>query len=154
MFRHLVECWGDEDLVERAFRLSEYDSPDELSLGPITVRFCEVPHFTRTFAIELAAGGARLTYSADCSPNAGLVRFARDTDLLLIEATLPRPERTGVRGHLTPREAGEHARRAGARRVVLTHFSDELDAEWVQAEAGDAFGGPVEMAHEGAVYEV
>ena len=154
MFRHLVECWGDEDLVERAFRLCEYDSPDELSLGPITVRFCEVPHFTRTFAIELAAGGARFTYSADCSPNAGLVRFARETDLLLIEATLPRPERTGVRGHLTPREAGEHARRAGARRVVLTHFSDELDAEWVQAEAGDAFGGPVEMAHEGAVYEV
>jgi ribonuclease BN (tRNA processing enzyme) len=154
MFRHLVECWGDEDLVERAFRLSEYDSPDELSLGPITVRFCEVPHFTRTFAIELAAGGARLTYSADCSPNAGLVSFARETDLLLIEATLPRPERTGVRGHLTPREAGEHARRSRARRVVLTHFSDELDADWAQAEAADAFGGPVEMAHEGAVYEV
>ena len=69
-----------------------------------------------------------MTYSADCSPNDELVRFARDTDMLLIEATLPRPERTGERGHLTPREAGEHGRRAGARRIVLTHFSDELDA--------------------------
>ena len=34
--------------------------------------------------------------------------------MLLIEATLPRPERTGIRGHLTPEEAGDHARRAGA----------------------------------------
>ena len=55
-----------------------------------------------------ARHGSRFTYSADCSPNDELVRFAADTDMLLIEATLPRPERTGVRGHLTPREAGEH----------------------------------------------
>jgi ribonuclease BN (tRNA processing enzyme) len=154
MFRHLVECWGDEALVERAFRLHEYDGPDELSLGPIGVRFCEVPHYTRTFAVELSSAGARFTYSADCSPNDQLVGFARDTDLLLIEGTLPRPERTGKRGHLTPGEAGEHGRRAGARRVVLTHFSDELDPDWARAEAAEAFGGPVELAYEGAVYEV
>jgi ribonuclease BN (tRNA processing enzyme) len=154
MFRHLVECWGDEELVERAFRLSEYDGPDELPLGPFAVRFCEVPHFTRTFAVELATNGARFTFSVDCLSNEQLVRFAHGTDLLLIEATLPRPERTGKRGHLTPGEAGEHGRRAGARRVVLTHFSDELDPEWARAEAIESFGGPVELAHEGAVYQV
>ena len=154
MFRHLAECWGDEDLVGRAFELYEYDGPDELSIGPFEVRFCEVPHYTRTFAAEISANGGRLTYSADCSPNDALVRFARNTDLLLIEATLPRPERTGIRGHLTPAEAGEHGRRAGAHRVVITHFSDELDADWAQDEAGAAFGRPVELAHEGAVYEL
>lgn len=154
MFRRLVACWGDEELVERAFALHEYDGQDELSVGPFQVRFCEVPHYTRTFASEVSADGGRLTYSADCSPNDGLISFARDTDLLLIEATLPRPERTGKRGHLTPAEAGEHGRRAGARRVVITHYSDELDADWAQAEAGAAFGGPVELAREGAVYEV
>ena len=61
--------------------------------------------------------------------------FAAGTDLLLIEATLPRPERDGERGHLTPAEAGEHGARAGAKRLVLTHFSDELDVEWARAEA-------------------
>ena len=30
---------------------------------------------------------------------------------------------------MTPAEAGDHARRAGAHRVVLTHISDELDCE-------------------------
>jgi ribonuclease BN (tRNA processing enzyme) len=154
MFRKLVSCWGDEELVERAFALCEYDGPDELSIGPFAVHFCEVPHYTRTFAAQISADGNRLTYSADCSPNDALVHFAEDTDLLLIEATLPRPERTGMRGHLTPAEAGEHGRRAGARRVVITHFSDELDADWAQAEAGAAFGRPVELAYEGAVYNL
>jgi ribonuclease BN (tRNA processing enzyme) len=154
MFRHLVACWGDEELVERAFELTEYDGPDSLSLGPFGVRFCEVPHYTRTFAVEIADHRGRFTYSADCSPNEQLVQFADGTDLLLIEATLPRPERTGKRGHLTPAEAGEHGARAGARRLVLTHFSDELDPGWARAEAADAYGGPVELAHEGAVYAV
>jgi ribonuclease BN (tRNA processing enzyme) len=73
---------------------------------------------------------------------------------LLIEATLPRPERSGVRGHLTPEEAGEHGRRAGARRLVLSHFSDEIDAEWARREAERSFGGPVDVAREDAVYEL
>jgi len=71
-----------------------------------------------------------------------------------VEATLPRPERTGIRGHLTSAEAGDHARRAQARRVVITHISDELDEGHAREEASRAFGGPVEVAHEGAVYKV
>ena len=53
---------------------------------------------------------------------------------------------------MTPREAGEHAREAGARQVVLTHISDELDELWARNEAVAGFGGPVEVAREGATY--
>ena len=140
--------------IERAFALTEYAPQDTFSLGPIEVAFQPVPHFLPTNAVELREGAARLTFSADCAPNDELAEFARDTSLLLIEATLPRPERSGVRGHLTPAEAGEHGRRAGARRLVLTHFSDELDAEWARGEAERTFGGPVEVAREDAVYEL
>jgi ribonuclease BN (tRNA processing enzyme) len=55
---------------------------------------------------------------------------------------------------MTPGEAGDHARRAGAGRVVLTHISDELDADWARTQGSEAFGAPVEVAREGAVYEV
>ena len=143
-----------EEHVERAFALSEYEPGDTFELGPLHVRFRSVPHFLPTHAVELRHGDRRLTFSADSSPSDDLADFARDTSLLLIEATLPRPEREGPRGHLTPGEAGEHGRRAGARRLVLTHFSDELDAEWARGEAERTFGGPVEVAHEGAVYEL
>lgn len=155
MFRQIVGCWGNEQLIEHAFALQEYEPWDELQVGPFRVRFCEVPHFTRTFAVELSSDGEhRFTYSADCRPNEELVSFARGTDLLLIEATLPRPERTGDRGHLTPAEAGQHGRDAGARRLVITHFSDELDREWARKEAEQAFGAAAELAHEGAVYRI
>jgi ribonuclease BN (tRNA processing enzyme) len=152
MFRQIVGCWGQEDLIEHAFDLHEYDAPDELTAGPFDISFCEVPHYTPTYAVDLRSNGSRMTYSADCSPNEELVEFAHATDMLLIEATLPRPERTGLRGHLTASEAGDHGRRAGARKLVITHFSDELDAEWAAEEAGRAYGGPVELAAEGAVY--
>jgi ribonuclease BN (tRNA processing enzyme) len=155
VFRQISACWGNPELVEKAFSLTEYNGPELLTLGPFSVTLCEVPHYTTTYAARITApDGSTLTYSADCSPNDALVHFAHDTDVLLIEATLPRPERTGIRGHLTPREAGDHARRADAHRVILTHYSDELDPAWALDEGCQGFGGPVELAQEGDVYTV
>jgi ribonuclease BN (tRNA processing enzyme) len=115
------------------------------------VRFQPVPHYIPANAVEFAADGARFTFSADCGPNQALCDFAASTDLLLIEATLPGSD---GEGHLTPREAGEHGARAGAKRVVLTHFSDELDVEWARAEGAAGFGAAVDTAAEGATYEL
>ena len=114
-FRRLCAAGGmSEEHIESAFALEEYD-PAAAGQG-------------RRARGQLPAGPAlpahpgrlrrrrrllRITYSADSSPSDALCDFARDTDLLLIEATLPRPEREGPRGHLTPEEAGEHGRRAG-----------------------------------------
>ena len=58
-------------------------------------------------------GAGDIVYGADSRPTEALTEFALGADLLLVEATLPRPERTGMRGHLTPGEAGQHAREAG-----------------------------------------
>jgi ribonuclease BN (tRNA processing enzyme) len=156
-FRRVVGAWGNDDLIENAFDLREYDPADAITVGPLRFRFAEVPHFVHTCAIEVTSsvnGGARLVYGADSAPATELIDFAKDADLLMIEATLPRPERGGMRGHLTPAEAGEHGARAGARRLVLTHMSDELDVLWARREAEHAFGAPVDVAFEGAVYEL
>jgi ribonuclease BN (tRNA processing enzyme) len=156
MFRRIVGAWGPDNLIDNAFDLREYQPDDQIELGPLRVRFARVPHFTETNAVEVASqnGSGRFTFGADSRPSDELVDFAHGTDLLLIEATLPRPEREGPRGHLTPAEAGDHGRRAEARRLVLTHISDELDEEWAQTEAERTFGGAVEVAREGAVYTV
>ncbi len=155
-FRRVVGAWGNEDLIEKAFHLVEYDPAEALAVGSLEVRFHEVPHFTTTYAVGIAStnGGGRFAFGADSAPNDALVEFADGADLLMIEATLPRPEREGPRGHLTPSEAGEHGSRARVGRLVLTHISDELDELWARAEAEAAFGGPVHVAREGAVYTV
>jgi len=142
------------DHVEGAFALREYEAADALEIGALRVRFHRVPHFVATHAVEIAGATGRMTFGADHGPSAELVEFASGTDLLLLEATLSQPEPAGERGHLTPAEAGDHAARADAGRLVLTHISDELDQGWARDQAAEAFSGPVEVAAEGAVFQV
>ncbi|HEU4656404.1 MAG TPA: MBL fold metallo-hydrolase [Capillimicrobium sp.] len=155
-FRQVTGAWGAEELIEKAFDLCEYDPGQTLEVGPLRLRFHAVPHFVPAWAIAISSvnGGGRFTFGADSAPTEELIEFARGSDLLMLEATLPRPERTGMRGHLTPGEAGDHGSRAGVKQLVITHFPDELDEQWVRVEAERAFGGAVHVAREGDVYTV
>jgi ribonuclease BN (tRNA processing enzyme) len=154
--RRVVGAWGDESLIEQAFELEEYALESVVEVGPLRFGFAVMPHFIDAHAVAVSSidGDGRLVFSADSRPARELVDFARGADLFLVEATLPRPERSGVRGHLTAAEAGEHGRDAGVGRIVLTHISDELDQERAAERASGAFGGPVEVAREGAIYEI
>ncbi len=155
ILRTIASAGGQPYLLDQAFAMSEYDTAATVQVGTLSVRFQPVPHFLPSNAIQVhCAAGGRFTFGADHGPTDALDGFADDSDLMILEATLPRPEREGPRGHLTPVEAGEHAARCGAGRLVLTHISDELDADWALAEAMRSFDGPVEVAREGAVYEV
>jgi ribonuclease BN (tRNA processing enzyme) len=155
-FRRVTGAWGSDELIETAFDLREYDPDATLEVGSLRMRFQPVSHYLEAFAVSIASadGGGRFTFGADTGPDEALVAFADGSDLLMLEATLAEPEAEGPRGHLTPAEAGEHGSRARARRLVLTHMTDELDEARVRSEAERAFGGPVLVAHEGAVYDV
>lgn len=155
-FRNVTGSWGQPELIETAFQIEEYDESTQATVGPLTFSFCEVPHFIQTFAmcVSSTTGEGVLAYGADSGPSEALVGFVAGADLLLIEATLPRPERSGMRGHLTPAEAGEHAREADVGRLALTHISDELDWTWARRQASEAFGKPVEIAMEGSRFVV
>jgi ribonuclease BN (tRNA processing enzyme) len=154
-FTALGGSLGNASLLSRAFSLHEYDPAAELTLGPLRVRFCEVPHYVRTHAVRISApGSGDFTFGADCGPNEALPVFASGSELMLVEATLREAATFGSRGHLTAHEAGEHGREAAARRLVLTHFSDELDPGRVWAEGSAGFGAEVELAAEGAAFEL
>jgi ribonuclease BN (tRNA processing enzyme) len=152
VFRQIAGAWNTPELVEQAFCMFEYDPAAQLDLGPLQIRFHEVPHFIRTHAVEIRGASGRFVFGADCRPNAELVEFARGADLLMLEATLDEPEQGEHRGHLTWREAGEHGAAAGARRLVLTHIAADADLVRARADAEDAFGGAVQIAEDGAVY--
>ena len=144
-----------EDHIEHAFELHEYD-PDDVARRSAAAR--ALPAACRTSCPRAPStsrstnGGGRFTYGADCAPNDELVRFADGTDLLMIEATLPRPEREGPRGHLTP-VGGRRARRKAARAPARAHPHLRRARRRLGArEAEQAFGGPVDVAREGAVF--
>lgn len=156
-FSAYSDAVGMEDQINDGFWVREYDPGKELKLGPLTIRFCKVPHYIPSWACDLhAPTGRRLTFGSDCGPNDPLIRFAADTDLLMLEATdgAGPYQGGGVRGHLTAGEAGAIAHQAGARRLLLTHYSDRLDAEGLREAAGRSYGGRVELAVEQGRYEI
>ncbi len=75
------------------------------------------------------------------------MRLAKDTDLFLCEATYQ--GESGVSPypyHLTASEAGAIARRAGARKLMLTHIPPHLDPARSVIEAEASFDRPVGLA--------
>ncbi|MET7298442.1 ribonuclease Z [Embleya sp. NPDC005575] len=69
--------------------------------------------------------GQKFAFVMDTRMCPGAVELARDVDLLVCESTFADADAALARevGHLTAREAAGIAAEAGARRLVLTHFS-------------------------------
>src|SRR5918911_2831045 len=60
-FRRVVGAWGNEDLIENAFRIEEYGADATPSVGSLAFSFKSVPHFLETFAIcvQSSTNGAK-----------------------------------------------------------------------------------------------
>ena len=99
---------------------------------------------------RVAQAGSIAVFAADTRPSPEVVENARGAYLLVHEAYGPQSaaERAHAMGHSTAAEAGEAARAAGVRRLVLTHLRARrfVDPEALAAEATSAFGGPVDAA--------
>lgn len=115
-------------------------------IGPFRVSTALTNHPVECYAVRLEAGGRSLTYSADTGVSEELVELARDTDLMLCEASWTHSPRHPTGIHLSGREAGEHAARARARRLLVTHMIAWADAEAILDEARTAYGADVERA--------
>jgi ribonuclease BN (tRNA processing enzyme) len=147
-------------LFDDVFGVRDYAPGTPTEIGGLSFTFHPVQHYIVSHAMRIrATSGATLVFSSDVAPCEALVEAARGADVLLCESALldarnddPDPSK---RGHMSAREAGEAARAAGARRLILTHYrsGEEADKHHIQA-ASKAFGGPVELAKEGHTYVI
>ena len=124
-------------------------------IGPFTVTPVAVDHLGMpAFGMRISAGGTTLVYSGDTGPSDVVVDLARGADLFLCEASFREGDDNPPSLHLTGREAGDTAQRAGAKRLVLTHVPPWHDAQKILAEAVPVFDGPTELAEPGATYSI
>jgi ribonuclease BN (tRNA processing enzyme) len=68
--------------------------------------------------------GRSFVYAGDTGLCDGIIRLARDTDLLILECSSPVGQ--DMEGHLNPTQAGRIAQDAGVGRLLLLHFYPEV----------------------------
>lgn len=128
---HPVDTWG--------YRVSEPDGqrmlPDRLAARGVRGR--DIGRLQREGSIEIDGETVELdevselrrgqvfAFVMDTAPCAAALELARGADLLVCESTYlsDDAELAARAGHMTAVQAAELARDAGARRLVLTHFS-------------------------------
>lgn len=126
-------------------------APGSREIGPFTVVTALMNHPVETYGFRISEGGRTITYSADTGPSDALVTLAADADVLLCEASFPEIDDLPGNVHLTARQAGEHAARAGAGELVLTHLVPWNSKDEVIADAAVAYRGPASLARPGGL---
>jgi ribonuclease BN (tRNA processing enzyme) len=148
---------GGEDVAELRATLDvrTFEPGAAFDLGPWRVSNRFLPHWVPNAGLRLDAEGFALAYTGDTGPSEEIVELARDAALLIADATWPGdPPARGPRYDLTAGEAGRYAARAGAERLLLTHFWPGTDRTRSVAAARGQYAGEVLVADEGATIAI
>jgi ribonuclease BN (tRNA processing enzyme) len=122
----LAKAVSERDgFFDAAFTAAEYDPDAVLTIGELKLRFVRGRHYVPAWGVVIdAPDGSRLAYTGDTGPSASVEDGVRDADVLLVESALwSAGHDDEERGHLTPEEAIELARRANARSAILVHYA-------------------------------
>jgi ribonuclease Z len=164
--RHVVPAFGYR--VDEPAKPGSLDAPRAASLGipfgPLLGRLKAGEDVALPGGLVVRAEGLlgpprpgrSFAFCTDTTFCDGAISLARDVDLLVHETTYAAGEAglAAERLHATPAMAAEVARRAGARRLLITHFSSRyLDPAPLVAEARAIFP-PTEAAEDMMVVEV
>jgi ribonuclease BN (tRNA processing enzyme) len=154
--RRMAQAYGLDEHpgMTQAFGF-ETLTPGTRQIGPFLVRMARMNHPVETFGFRFEHAGRTLAYSADTGETPALSELASDADVLLCEASFLAGPDLPAGLHLTGGQAAEHAARAGAGRLVLTHVPPWNDRDRTLEEAGEAgYGGPIELAAPGQVIDI
>lgn len=128
--------------------------PGTVHIGPLTVRVIHAAHPPESYSFRISHGGRTMVYTGDTASFDGLVDLASGVDVLLAEASWTDAADRPPCMHMSGREAGELAKRAGAGRLLVTHVTPWTDPEAVFAEARAAYPGDAVLVQRGLTYRI
>jgi ribonuclease BN (tRNA processing enzyme) len=155
MLRHLAACYARpvDDLLAQVYDVQEL-SVGTMEVGPFKMDLARVNHPVETFAMRIEHDGRAIAYSADSAACDDLVQLARGANIFICEASYLDGQENPPDVHMTGIEAGQHATRADAGLLVLTHLVPWGDPVQSLQEAHESFAGDIALASTGARYEV
>lgn len=149
-YKHLKLVYGHWiELDTNLLNIVELDNTnhDMRRFDNFKVESIPVEHNPESIAYRITGSdGISVVYSGDTDFSDNLVILSKDADLLICESALP--DELKVKGHLTPSLAGEIAKRANVRKLVLTHFYPECDQADVEKECRKTYSGPLVLAED------
>ena len=136
------------ELGDDLLRFKEFaaDGEDYYRHETFSVTTRPVAHRPESVAYRVTVDDCAMVYSGDTDVNENLIRLSQDADLLICESALP--DELKAEGHLTPSLAGEIARRAGVKRLVLTHFYPACDKVDIVQQCARTYGGEIILAED------
>ena len=137
-------------LLAGAFDLRDLEHAEHI--GALTLSVLPVRHPVPCYAVRYTAGGKSFCYTGDTNTCEGLTAWARDCDLLLADACFTDAQWAENKPHLSARLAARMARDAGARRLVLTHFTPGTDQAELLSQAREVYPAAL-LAHPGLKLE-
>lgn len=136
-------------LSEEFLQIVELDNSakDSYNFNGLSVNTLPMNHTEYSIGYRITGpSGKSLVYSGDTDYCENLIELAADADVFICESALP--DEMKVDGHMTPSVAGEIARRAGVKTLVLTHFYPECDKVDIAAQCRKSYAGPLILAND------
>ena len=139
-------------LAELKLNLVEMESSSH-RFGSLKVDSRPTLHTENSLCFRLTdERGKVLFYSGDTYYSEALVTLARRADLAVIECSVPESRRE--EGHLSPRLAGKLASEARVKKLLLTHFYEEVLAVKILKQVSAFFSGKVYLARDLKNYSI
>ena len=137
------------DLVELAS--DRYELPADSPCAGLVVQTVPTGHTENSICFRLSDETGRvLFYSGDTDYNEALIPLAEGADVAIVECSMP--EEMKLPGHLTPLLAGRLAQRASVRRLVLTHFYEEVLSVDIPTRVGEEYSGTLDLGRKYASF--
>ncbi len=149
LFRSVLSLQGDLGRhVFTGMELEEYSAGDH-SWRNLRIRLTPTSHPMNCHCMGISGKLGSFGYTADTDYDPQLTLSFADVDLLLAESGGLSVQQARAAKHLLPEEAAEMAKRARAKKLVLTHFLPDTDKEAIAERANAIYSGPIYAAVEG-----
>ena len=153
-FMRLIEAGIDYEQIDYIFvthlhievKVKEVDEGDAIFLPFFKIKVMRTHHVDELVSIcyKIEAKKKIFGYSGDTGYSEKLIEFFKGVDVLVLECTTLNEQK--IKGHLIPKECAEIAKKAGVKKLVLTHL--DLDLEKVKEQCSRDFCGEIVVAED------
>lgn len=128
-------------------RLAGTGETDTMNIGPFHVAAGKTVHSSDSLSYRFEHNGKSIVFTGDADYDRKLIDIAGNADVLIADCSFPDSQK--AKGHLSSKECGLIARKAGVKKLILSHIypSPVPDAERVR-EAAEVFDGEIVLAED------